>query len=152
MSQTFSAICSQGCVQSQGQCVQPDLCLCFDGWTGESCNLSTTSASTTTATTTTTTTATTTTTTTTTKATTHYVYKTTTPKPHGYYFQPIVTKPPQSQYKITTITSQSQSKIISVHMVQFDEFKLRDLIPFLSNEFPSLMKKMRQKKEDCTIK
>ena len=64
----------------------------------------------------------------------------------------IVTKPPQSQYKITTITSQSQSKIISVHMVQFDEFKLRDLIPFLSNEFPSLMKKMRQKKEDCTIK
>ena len=37
-------------------------------------------------------------------------------------------------------------------MVQFDEFKLRDLIPFLSNEFPSLVKQMRQKKEDCTIK
>ena len=37
-------------------------------------------------------------------------------------------------------------------MVQFDEFKLRDLIPFLSNEFPSLMKQMRQKKKGCTIK
>ena len=58
--------------------------------------------------------------------------------------------------KITTITQkkslQIQSKIISVQMVQFDEFKLRDLIPFLSKKFPSLMKQMRQKKKDCTNK
>ena len=64
----------------------------------------------------------------------------------------IVTKSVQIHYNYITKSLQSQSKIISVHKVQSDEFKLRDLIPFLSNEFPSLMKKMRQKKEDCTIK
>ena len=54
------AICSQGCVQSQGQCVEPDVCLCFDGWTGEACNESSTTTLTTTSTTISTTTSTTT--------------------------------------------------------------------------------------------
>ena len=67
----------------------------------------------------------------------------------------IVKKPPQVNTKSLQLHKKSlqiQPKIISVHMVQFDEFKLRDLIPFLSKKFPSLMKQMRQKQEDCTNK